>query len=336
MVSPINNRPLLLLVLLTVSISAISQVTPFTNLYQQNWQMVNPAAIDRWQIFQRANNSSMLFSTNYRGQWLLGGVEGAPNTFYASFENAPFVNESASGIKYGVTAFYDKAGVFQNTGASANFSYYFDFSKKEVIHLGLSAGMVQYGINRGDIRAANESDNLLSGLDGSKWLPDFSLGVFYRRKLSPWGDRMYAGFSIPKVFNRAGNKTAILDKGTPFYLLAGAFLVSDGGSGFAGDITYEPSIWVRHAKGLGFYSVSTQKWQYLSVDASLRVYFNDKFWFGAGYGTYQSGMAEAGFLLEPEESEKRIRLGLSYSFPAGSKYLNLGHSLEVMASMGIE
>ena len=65
MASPINKHPLLLLVLLAAFFPAISQVTPFTNFYQQNWRMVNPAAIDRWQIFQRANNSSMLFSAIY-------------------------------------------------------------------------------------------------------------------------------------------------------------------------------------------------------------------------------------------------------------------------------
>lgn len=320
--------------------NAAAQQAPYTLLYRQNWQLVNPAAMDKWQFFSNRHNSTWLVNSGYRLQWALPGIEGAPRTFFVSTEYAPGVNGGSNPynpIRLGFTLMSDQAGAFRTVAGRFNFSYYIQ-SKREFLHMGLSGGFVQQKLSKEELRFADnatapayETDNQIYG--------DFSFGAFYRRRLRrASNNQLYAGVSVPQAL-LVNRKPASIYKGVPVYVVVGSFIEAGptdySAIGSQRVIIFEPSLWVRYAGGVGFESISSKALQPISVDADFRCYWRDRLWAGIGYGTNQSGRLELGVIPHIND-ENRLRIGTSFSAPMGRKYLNLGSSVEFTAAYGLK
>ena len=83
-----------------------AQDQPFIGHFNNNWQLINPATLDKLMITD--NQLPVLISGMARSQWL--GIEGSPQTYFLSAEFQPI----GDGFKfrYRGTLLYDKTDVF--------------------------------------------------------------------------------------------------------------------------------------------------------------------------------------------------------------------------------
>lgn len=328
----------LLTAILLFPFAAFAQQSAYTTFYRQNWQLVNPAAMDKWQFFSNRHNSSWLMSSGYRAQWALRGLGGeAPRTFYASTEYAPGVNggrDVFNPIRLGFTFTNDRAGAFGTFGGRFNFAYYIQ-NRQDFLHLGISGGFFSQSI-QGDLTLPDGNTTAKDAVE--KNYGDFSFGAFYRKRLHrAKNNHFYAGLSVPQAFfiNQEGS----LGRGMPVYAVVGSFLemgpVDYAAIGSQRMIIVEPSLWVRYAAGIGYYSISQVAPLPFSVDADLRLYWRDRLWAGMGYGSNQQLSFEFGVIPRIND-DNRLRIGTGFNLPAGRKYLNLGTSAELTMSYGLK
>lgn len=324
------------------STDIIAQFPSVTSYYRQNWQWVNPAAMDKWEFFLNRNNSTNIFSGNFRRQWVWQNLGSeAPQTWHVAWEYAPSVNKSReNSIRVGAMAFGDEVGTTAALGLRGNFSYYFRVGgRKDFIHIGLSGGVGRFYI-KDELTAQDEADPLVESAaigDFDRFYPDFALGIFYRK-----GKIFYTGLSIPQIFTVFPNDgQSDIQRVTPIYWVIGSFIEFGGYSPINRDnreFALEPSLWVRYASNTNFYSLAEKEnllLSWVSLSGDLRVYYQGFLWFGAGYGTNQMASVEFG-MSKDFNYDTRGRFGLHYSFPAGNKLLNLGHSLELSFAVGLK
>ncbi|MCE7924546.1 MAG: type IX secretion system membrane protein PorP/SprF [Haliscomenobacteraceae bacterium CHB4] len=316
---------------LLCALGTSAQQTPLSIFYRSNWQMINPAAIDRGLYLSRHHNTWMVNSA-FRQQWI--GLEGAPRTYFVSFEYCPETGSTRAGHRIGGTVLRDQTDALSNTSLHANYSFFFPlpYKRGHIIHLGFTPGIVSSNLDLEKLRLRDQNDPV-PYLYENRLFFDFAFGAMYRVR-----QEFYLGLSVPQFVNIKLNQFD-LDSARVFrkphvYLHIGGFI--QAGEWDYGDKlpdqrewVIEPSAWIRYAPR-GIYSTLIPSFP-LSLDASVRVYRKRALWGGIGYGT--NGMASVEFGLSHMMSkENKIQAGVAYSVPAAKKYLNLGHSIELTAS----
>jgi len=322
-----------------VAVTLQAQQTPYQVFFRNNWQAVNPAAIDR--VFFFRTQPSILLSGSYRQQWL--GTEEAPAYSFLSFEN--FIEDS--GLRWGVSAFQDKAGPTSTVGMYGNLTQTISMGKGKFLSVGLNLGAIRFQIDPEklifDNKQAEQEAGTLDNLN--RFFLDLSGGIFYRKKaLHDNPDMFYTGLSIPQTITvnagSRGNDGLFSTERIPhiYYMLG--WYISPGNYDDDFPVDIEPTLWVRYVPGVTYSSIANNF--PLSVDATVRAYFgnyrrkSNPFWVGAGYGTNTMMNMEVGYhWINPKDTEKSFRVGLGYSFPVGNRLLNLGHSMELTAAWAI-
>lgn len=330
---------IIILFLLFALPSAQGQQAPFSQFNRYNWQIINPAAIDRMHMFKQRN---MLVNFSYRDPWSNADIEGSPVFYQISFELMP----SPKGfipIKWGFNFFNDQTDKILSSGGNINGAYYFRFRntrfRQQALHIGISVGAVWNRIKVQEI-TFKENDPLI-GDNFSRVYPDVGLGVFYRDTNRDDLTGFYCGFSIPKFFdsNPFGNYAKV--RITQMYLIAGGFIT------FNDKLTFEPSTWIRHSPNIKFNSLINNS--PFAIDLNLRMYHLLKngnfFWLSSGYGTNKNIKTECGLILEVFEkglydhSGKSkygtVQLGFGYEFPVGKQTLDLGETFEISVVYGL-
>lgn len=322
----------LLLACFLVTSDASAQQTPLSLFYRSNWQMVNPAAIDRGLYMSRRHNT-LLVNSGFRQQWI--GLEGAPQTYYVSFEYCPETGTTRAGNHIGGTLMRDQTDALSTTSMYANYSYFFPLPHKRghIIHLGLSPGIISTNLDLEKLRLKDQNDPV-PYLYEKRLHFDFSFGAMYRIR-----QKFYMGLSIPQLVNLRLNKfdldSARVIRKPHVYFNIGWFIPLGDWINYGDDIpdqtewVIEPAAWVRYAPH-GIYSTLIPNAP-ISVDFSVRIARKRALWAGVGYGT--NGMASVEFGVSREVgTDNKVQAGIAYSVPAAKKYLNLGHSIELTAS----
>ncbi len=312
------------------SLKMQAQQTPYVSFYRQNWQMINPASMDPWTYKNsRGWRSMTMVTASYRSQWVTSGIEGTPALMMASVEHSPDLRAEDQPFKFGGVFFKDRAAAFGTIGASLTGSYFWEMGEG-FFHVGGSAGIIQYGIDKSKANPADPSD-LIWADAGRRILPEFSIGALYRDDLN------YVGLSIPQTASEVIAKT----RKSHVYFVWGHFFEPQD------YVKVELSNWIRYTPGLTYRSISKNGKLPISTDVNCRVFFDkmktrsfDKIfgcWAGAGIGTGMNAQIEGGIEIERGfenyERRSRLRLGVSYGFPFTKTYNPLGQSFEVTAAM---
>lgn len=298
-----------ILVLLAGLISTIlsGQQLSTYSIYREQLILLNPAAISSDYMIEGHSNTLGL---SHRQQWI--GVEDAPVNSVARFE---WQNDEDNDIGTGLWLIKDGTGKIGYQGIAANFHYSFPltFSRrhrtKNYVSIGVSGGMFNFFFRASEIELRDPEDEL-SQYNYNAIHPDFSLGIFFFNK-----KKYYAGISIPQFFetyphfNITGK--SVLQRKRHYFAYGGLFF------NLGQEYFWEPTLFVRYVEHAP-----------LSIDANIRLIWNEIWWTGIGVGT-SAGHAECGFYLKKSrKSDDRWKIGLAYDFYYRKLF---GHTLEVNA-----
>ena len=309
-----------------------AQQTPYTSFYRNNWQSVNPAAIDRSYYLKRYHNTTII-NAGSRLQWI--NLEGAPLNYFVSAEYCPELGNGGSNNKFGFTAYGDKTDAISTYGLYGNYSYFFPLPYKDghILHFGISPGLVVYNVDPTKLRGQDglqpTSDPV--ALDNKQRVfADFAFGMMYRIR-----KKFYFGLSVPQTFglnlkSRNTNGVFDTDRDQHINLQVGGF-IDRGRYDFGIDgapIVIEPSAIMRIAPGVIFNTLFPSLF---SLDANLRVHLmKQRVYGGMGFSTNGIASTEMGFNCNIGDGAK-LQLGMAYGIPVATK-LQLGHSVEVNLS----
>ena len=171
----------LMILLLVVSKSSQAQQLPVYNQYNFNQFVYNPALSGK--------TDAPVLTLLHRNQW--NGVSGGPETSMISFNGV----QNEKKIGYAAYLYYDKTGVLATTSAYGNYSFMFTVAKDFDITLGLSAGVINQGIDMAALNAADPSDPILNSDISGRSVFDFNVGI----NLSYKGFDL--GFAAPQLFS---------------------------------------------------------------------------------------------------------------------------------------
>ncbi len=309
---------------------ASGQQGSYNYFYRNNWQLVNPAAIDRSHYLTK-KHPTMVVNAGSRVQWI--GLEGAPLLYFVSAEYCPEERRSLPSYKIGISAFGDRTDAISTYGLYGNYSYYFvlPWGYKHSLHLGGSIGFIQYGVNLNRIRSQHIADDITLQSNQNRTFADFALGVLYRVQ-----KRMYFGFSSPQTFglNLIRDKNYSNKIGLRQVNFTGGWFIPKGAREYTTnyDENYvtiiEPSFIVRYAPGLTYSTTKFLKGSPFSADINLRIHHKLKYWYGGGLSTNGTVNLEGG-IKRTLDSHLKMFFGAGYTIPVFQRYQSLGHSVEV-------
>ncbi len=298
--------------------SAAQLVSLFTQ-YSDLQTFINPAAIpSEFLQYQQKSVAGLTF----RRQWTK--IEGSPLTALARFDHT---NQGNTLSSFGGFLMKDKVGAADVQGIYGRYAYQIRPSSQEdmFIGLGLTAGMLQYRIDRADLEF--KPGDQLQAAQETKWVPDFGIGINFIA-YPQRGAKFYAGVSLPQVaglgatFDGQDGEKFTFRRPTHVMGSMGA-IFPVGQQGFM-----EPSIWVKYTKN-----------QPVNVDINLRQKFRNNFWMGLGYGTAKVIHTEVGLILAEsiglQKGIFRIGYGFDYNISGLlSNYLGTTHEINLSYAFG--
>ena len=200
---------------LVVSLQATAQQEPRFTLFNQNYQIINPAAI--------GSRDNLSVSMLYRYQWV--GYEGAPRTGTITTSVQVLPIRSAIGVSF----MNDQVGIVRSNAVSINYAFIAQIDSKKRIAFGTSLGMNENRIQYSNLEtdpnnaflAANNRLNF--GQDMTHYSPQIGLGVYY------YTDKFKFGISTPSINNyKYYNVNNGGTKQTHLYAMLGSnFIISE-------------------------------------------------------------------------------------------------------------
>ena len=315
------------------------QQLPFTTFMQTNWQLANPAAMDRIYCWTGKFHPTFKVSGNFRQQW--SGFEGAPQTYYASFEHSPrqrFAN-SKQPRRIGVNVFGDKTDALSTEAVYLNYTKFFSTGSDNVLRVGISSGLIRNRIDFERLQVASP-DPYLQTINDNQLFLDASFGFVYHI-----AQKAYFGLSIPQTLSfylegkDEGDGLLAWKRSPHIYFLGGMNIFP--GTGEIAITAIEPTLWLRYTPNTTYSSII--KGFPISADISARLYLIRQLWCGAGFSTNKNFSVEVGYYPNQktsldtggsQEDRTDLRIGLSYNQGIGSRF-NLGPSFELMASYAL-
>ena len=315
-----NPRLYYILIYLLVHDTLNAQQLPLFTQYREFQSIINPAAVSHDYLFWEGYTTS--FGISYRNQW--DKIKGGPTTATLRGEHIFDLGNAVSPI-VGGHIMKDQAGPISYTGAYGRFAmllsddpYYHGFS------LGLSAGLVQYGVETQELIAIYP-DDILTFDDQTKIFPDIGIGIYGYKRIEDGfleGDNIYAGFSIPQVFGLnllfKDATGAFSIRRTPHYF--GVIGVNK----YINSKSYlELAGWVKYVKGAP-----------INVDVNLRYLIHATIWLGGGISSAGLGHFETGIMFgENIGWDHVVRIGFGYD-PAFNTYgVAFGNVYEINMSI---
>jgi type IX secretion system PorP/SprF family membrane protein len=243
-----------ILFLLTIAVNCFAQQLPQYSQYMLNEMAINPAVAGRDDFAEvRSNN---------RQQWV--GITDAPRTYMLTLQGP--IKDKNMGL--GMNLFTDNVGPTRRTGLNFSYAYHLKLNQKYNISMGLSAGLLQWGIDGSKITLKDEGDQQLLTSYQTAPVPDFGAGIYFYEK-----KRFYAGISLPQLYQApialypGAQKNSRLASQLNFN---GAYLFD-----ITDEYKIEPSVLLKYEKPAP-----------LKLDVGVRGIYNmklDQLWVGAVY-----------------------------------------------------
>lgn len=260
-----------------IAVGGFSQQLPQYTQYMLNEMAINPAVSGKDDYADvRSNN---------RYQWV--GVTDAPRTYMLTL-HGPI---KAKNMGIGMNLYTDIVGPTRRTGLNFSYAYHMKVKDDMFLSMGLSAGVLQWGIDGSKLILRDDGDQNLLSTYQTTYVPDFGAGLYFHKK-----DRFYFGLSLPqiyqapiKLYEGAGKNSKIVNH----FNLNGAYIFDLGD-----DFKIEPSFLVK-------YEIPTPP----KIDVGMRVIYQEQIWLGGAYRHNDAFTALIGYFYK-----NYLMIGYSFDF----------------------
>ena len=260
-----------------IAVCGFSQQLPQYTQYMLNEMAINPAVSGKDDYADvRSNN---------RYQWV--GVTDAPRTYMLTLHGP--IKVKNMGI--GMNLYTDIVGPTRRTGLNFSCAYHMKVKDDMFLSMGLSAGVLQWGIDGTKLILRDDGDQNLLSTYQTTYVPDFGAGLYFHKK-----DRFYFGLSLPqiyqapiKLYEGAGKNSKIVNH----FNLNGAYKFDLGD-----DFKIEPSFLVK-------YEIPTPP----KIDVGMRVIYQEQIWLGGAYRHNDAFTALIGYFYK-----NYLMIGYSFDF----------------------
>lgn len=262
--------------ILTLADLRAQQLPQYTQ-YMLNEFAINPAVAGKEEYADvRSNN---------RYQWI--GITDAPRTYILTLHSPLKVKNMGLGMHL----FTDIVGPTRRVGLNFSYAYHIKLNKETKMSLGLSAGVLQWGIDGHKLTLHDAGDDNLLTQYQTVYVPDFGAGILVYNK------KWYIGIAVPQMYQSKINLYPGSDNSgtlvTHFNVNA-AYKFNIGE-----DFKIEPSFLVKYATPAPF-----------KLDVGLRVIYKEQVWLGGAYRHNDAYTALLGFMFK-----NYLMIGYSYDFP---------------------
>ncbi len=192
----------------------------------------------------------------------------------------------------GVNLYTDIVGPTRRTGLTGSYAYHLKLNEKDLrLSFGLSAGILQWGIDGSKLILHDDGDQKLLNTYQTTYVPDFGGGIYFYKK-----ERFYLGFAVPQMYQSpiglytGSSKTSKL---VSQFNLNGAYKFDIGD-----DFKIEPSFLAKYEKPAP-----------VKVDVGLRFIYKGQIWLGGAYRHNDAFTALVGFMYK-----NYLMIGYSYDY----------------------
>jgi type IX secretion system PorP/SprF family membrane protein len=234
-----------------LTVCSLAQQLPQYSQYMLNELAINPAVAGKDEYADvRSNN---------RYQWT--GIVDAPRTYYLTV-HGPI---KAKNMGLGMSLYTDIVGPTRRTGINISYAYHLKLKKDIFLSMGLSAGILQWGIDGSKLILRDDGDQNLLLTYRTTYVPDFGAGIYFHKK-----DRFYLGFAVPQLYEApielysGTNKSSRIVKQ---FNLNGAYKFD-----LSSDFKIEPSFLIK-------YQIPAPP----MIDGGLRLIYKEQIWIGGAY-----------------------------------------------------
>lgn len=273
-----SNRNILIVLFLVTVVLVKGQQLPQYTQYMLNEMAINPAVAGKEDYADvRSNN---------RYQWV--GITDAPRTYMLTC-HGPL---KLKNMGLGMNLFTDIVGPTRRTGLNLSYAYHLKLNEKNWrLSFGLSAGILQWGIDGSKLILREEGDANLLTTYRTVVLPDFGAGIyFYKSK------KFYLGLSLPQLYQtpiKIYENTSPSSKMVTHINVNGAYTFE-----LDEDFKLEPSFLLK-------YAIPAPP----KIDGGLRVIYKDQVWLGGAYRHKDAFTALVGYMFKDY-----LMFGYSYDF----------------------
>jgi len=254
-----------------------AQQLPQYTQYMLNEMAINPAVAGKEDFTDLRSNN--------RYQWV--GITDAPRTYMLTC-HGPI---KAKNMGLGMNLYTDIVGPTRRTGINFSYAYHLKLKEDMFLSMGLSAGILQWGIDGSKLILREEGDLHLLNTYRNTLVPDFGAGLyFYKSK------KFYLGIGVPQIYQapiKLYEHGITQSKIVTHFNVNGAYIFD-----IDDDFKLEPSFILKYA------SPAPPK-----IDAGLRVIYKEQFWLGGAYRHNDAFTALLGYMYNDY-----LMFGYSYDF----------------------
>lgn len=323
-------KKLTILLLFAVSCYALhAQQFAFYTQFQNNWQVINPAA-PHITFFQNKFTASVV-NIAYRQQWI--GTQGSPANYNVHFETMERIGgRSKFKTKWGFGLYGETAGVLLNNTLYGNYAYPINLSGRRSgvqnkLYVGFNAGYMRQRINFGAINFKDGLDEttIQAFIDPQKLFRgnffEFTPGVLFTNS-----ENFYVGASSPRLIltGKTANTLKTINPKPQVHLIAGIY----------NDhlMTIQPSIWVRWQSSIDYQTLIANL--PLSISAHFRSQLSKSLALGLGLSTGKWAHLESSWYLGKSKrgmnsANTETIIHFAYDLPFGKTTFQLGQSAEM-------
>jgi type IX secretion system PorP/SprF family membrane protein len=257
--------------------ACFAQQLPQYSQYMLNELAINPAVSGKDEFTD--------MRSNVRHQWI--GITDAPRTYMLSV-HGPIEGKN---MGLGMNLFTDIVGPTRRTGINGSYAYHLKLEKDMFLSMGLSAGILQWGIDGSKLILREDGDQNLLNTYQTKIVPDFGVGVYFHDK-----KRYYVGLSIPQIYQAPIVLYETSGKGSRLASqinLNGAYLFD-----LDEDFKLQPSMLLKYEKPAP-----------PKLDIGVRCIYQEQVWIGASYRHKDAISALIGYMYK-----NYLLIGYSYDF----------------------
>jgi type IX secretion system PorP/SprF family membrane protein len=282
-----------------------SQQLPYTSLFNETWDVWNPA--------NTSLDNKFYTDVFFRQQWL-GFGSGAPSTGYIGLKY-PFVNMNMAA---GGNLVFDKTGPVRKIGINANYAYkiYGALGEDSQLSLGVTGGFTNFGLNTESLVVNVEEDALLAGGSQSKFFPSVGGGIYFisnndERRATHAFDLGFSVLSAIKsnlLLTNANLQTEIhyvFNMGTKFYGESGIFY---------------PTFLINYVSP-----------EIMDLMIGAKYEYEKSFWAGLGYSNVNELSIQGGFIInEFGGRDTRLRIGALGNVAITDRVKQFGPGFEIL------
>jgi type IX secretion system PorP/SprF family membrane protein len=270
-------RRILTSAILFISLISGGQQLPQYSQYMLNQMAINPAVAGMNDFAEVRSNS--------RHQWI--GITDAPRTYMLTLEG-PVTGKN---MGLGMNLYTDIVGPTRRTGLNFSYAYHLKLNEELRLSMGLTAGILQYGIDGNKLILHDDGDQQLLTTYQTTYVPDFGSGIYFHQK-----KKFYVGLSLPqfhqaqiKLYDGAYKNSKIVSQ----FNLNGAYTLP-----IDENFKVEPSFLLKYEKPAP-----------VKADVGVRGIYQDKIWLGAVYRHNDAFSVLFGYMYEDY-----LIIGYSYDF----------------------